>query len=447
MTPHHLQPVACGDGAWPFSLPGEGEAARWLVSLGLRSGDRVALAGLNLPATAQVVLAGLRMGLTLVPLNRRLAAAELRAQLAQAACRHVLAHPGHPLAGLAAHAALPESFPGSCATGGPPAGALVLFTSGSSGAPRPARLPATAIAAAVAAHVAALGLGVADRWVCPLPLDHVGGVMCVLRAAAAGCTVALHASADADALAADLDAGATGISVVPTVLRRLVAARNSRRWPAGLRHLLTGGGPLAPELAADCAALGLAPSQTYGLTEMASMATVLRPDDWAGHPASAGRCVPGARVRVVDGRIEVDGPMRFAGYEADGRLLPAPAGWHPTGDLGALAGDGFLTVHGRVSELIVSGGENVAASEVEAAIESHPAVAEAAVCGLPDPEWGEVVAAAVVLRGGGDPDELDAHLASRLAGFKRPRRWLFVDALPRTASGKLRRGDLRALFA
>lgn len=423
-----MTPLRSSDGPWPWSLPGEGAALDWLRGLGLRPGQRVALAGLNRPGTAQALAACMRLGLTVVLLNRRLAAAELAQQLASAAPAHVLADPAHPAAALADAAALPADFAGGTASG-PCLGGLVLFTSGTTGSPKAARLGPAAVQAAVAGHVAALGLGVADRWWLPLPLDHVGGAMGVLRALASGCSLVLPERFDAGA---DL-AGATGASVVPTMLARM--CDGGRPWPPGLRMLLTGGGPLAPALVARSAALGLAPAETYGLTEMGSMVTL------------DGRPIPGARLRLEDGRILVGGAMRFDGYERGGVLAEPAPDWHPTGDLGELDADGRLRVIGRVAELIVSGGENVAAPEVEAALEAHPAVVEAGVVGLPDPQWGEVVAAAVVLRGACPEAELEAHLAPRLAGFKRPRRWCFVAALPRTHTGKLRRGALRALFA
>jgi o-succinylbenzoate---CoA ligase len=199
--------------------------------------------------------------------------------------------------------------------------------------------------------------------------------------------------------------------------------------------LLTGGGPLPATLIAHSTALGLAPSETYGLTEMGSMVTL------------DGRPVPGARLRLDDGRILVGGVMCFDGYESGGQLREPAGEWHATGDLGACDAQGRLHIRGRLAELIVSGGENIAAPEIEAALEAHPAVAEAGVVGLPDAQWGEVVAAALVLRGGCSQAELEAHLATRLAGFKRPRRWLFVTDLPRTHTGKLRRNALKERFA
>lgn len=423
-----MTPVRCSDGEWPWSLPGEGDAMAWLRGLGLHPGDRVALAGLNRAGTAQALGAALRLGLAVVLLNRRLAADELRRQLTDATVSHVIADAEHPVSGMADITPLPADFGDTTATG-PCMGALVLFTSGTTGVPKAARLGTAAVRASIHAHVAALQLSPADRWWLPLPLDHVGGAMGVLRCLAAGCSLVLPPRFAADADLVDI----TGASLVPTMLARL--CDGGRSWPSGLRMLLTGGGPLSPALAARSASLGLAPSETYGLTEMGSMVSL------------DGLPVPGARIRVADGRILVAGAMRFDGYEVGGVVMEPAAPWHVTGDLGNIGPDGRLRISGRVAELIVSGGENVSAPEVEAALEAHPAVAEAGVVGLADPMWGEVVAAAVVARGGLDAAELEVHLAPILAGFKRPRRWLFVAALPRTHTGKLRRAALRELFA
>lgn len=412
MTP---QRVAAG-----WAWPGEAAARDHLLGLGLRPGRRLALGGLDRPATAVLLAAALRLGLTVIPLNRRLTPEELRGLHARARADATLADPAHPLAAVVAAAPLPD-YAGPTGPGGPLAGALTIFTSGTTGSAKAAHLGPAAITAAVAAHVAALGLTAADQWWLPLPLDHIGGAMGTLRALACGCTVALGA---------EPDAAATGASVVPTMLARLVAA--GVRAPVRLRLALTGGGPLDPALAAAARALGWRVRETYGLTEMGSMVTL------DGVP------VPGAQVRIEDGRVQVAGPMLFSGYEGDAGLDP-PSTWHATGDLGELV-DGRLHIIGRVAELIVSGGENIAAPEVEAALLTHPQVAEACVVGLPDAQWGEVVAAAVVVRDGLAPATLDAWLRDRIAGFKRPRRWLAVEALPRTGLDKVQRAAVRRLF-
>jgi len=210
---------------------------------------------------------------------------------------------------------------------------------------------------------------------------------------------------------------------VPTQLLRLVEAGIAP--PARLRIALTGGGPLSCELAERARTAGWPVRETYGLTEMGSMTTL------DGVP------LPGVRLRISDGRVEVGGAMRFDGYERDGVLEPAGE-WHATGDLGELR-------DGR-PELIVSGGENVAAPEVEGVLAQHPAIGEVCVVGVPDAAWGESVAAAVVARQPLAIAELDEWISTRLAGFKRPRRWLLIDALPRTALGKVQRHLVLRMF-
>jgi o-succinylbenzoate---CoA ligase len=177
--------------------------------------------------------------------------------------------------------------------------------------------------------------------------------------------------------------------------------------------------------------------QTYGMTETCSQVTTLAPDDAARRVGSAGRPLLTTHVRIEEGEILVQGPtVSRDALDADG--------WLRTGDLGRIDEEGFLYVTGRKSDVIVTGGENVMPAEVEAVLVSHPAVADAAVVGRPDPEWQEAVHALVVLGDGAEAseEELRTHCADSLAGFKVPKRVDFVSSLPRTASGKLLRGEL-----
>jgi len=193
---------------------------------------------------------------------------------------------------------------------------------------------------------------------------------------------------------------------------------------------------------------------TYGLTEAASQVATLLPDGAAAKPGSAGRPLLFTDVAVIDeagqtlppntpGEIVVAGPTVMAGYYRDEAATAAALrdGRLHTGDIGLLDGDGDLWLLDRRADLIVSGGENVYPAEVERVLREHPAVALAAVVGLPHPEWGQQVAAAVVLRqpGAATTEELLAHCRARLAGYKRPRRLRLVDELPQTASGKIQR--------
>jgi O-succinylbenzoic acid--CoA ligase len=224
---------------------------------------------------------------------------------------------------------------------------------------------------------------------------------------------------------ADLE-GVTLASLVPTQLARALEAGLTGGAVPALRAVLLGGGPIAPALLERAASAGVPVVPTYGMTEACSQV------------ATGGAPLFCTRVRISPrGEVLVAGPT-----VAPGAL--APDGWLHTGDLGALAADGTLTITGRAADTIVSGGENVAPAEVEAVLEAHPAVAEAAVHARPDPEWGEAVVATVVLRAGAGASEEDLrdHVRARLAAFKVPKAVAFADALPRTASGKLLRRAL-----
>jgi O-succinylbenzoic acid--CoA ligase len=209
--------------------------------------------------------------------------------------------------------------------------------------------------------------------------------------------------------------------------------------PPRLRCALIGGGPLAPALVQRARAAGVPVSQTYGLTEACSQVTTAPPGDArVRRAADAGPALFCTRVGLSpDHEILVRGPT-----VAPGAL--GPDGWLHTGDLGELDDEGRLGVTGRISDTIVTGGENVAPAEIEGVLLEHPSVADAAVHGIPDAEWGEAVVAAVVLapemRAG--EDELRRHCATRLARYKVPKQVRFVSSLPRTSSGKLRRREL-----
>jgi O-succinylbenzoic acid--CoA ligase len=273
-----------------------------------------------------------------------------------------------------------------------------------------------------------LGADPDERWLCPLPLSHVAGLMILVRSAVAAGTVVLEPF-DADGTARRLrEGGITLVSLVPTMLARILDA-GGRPGPR-LRRVLLGGGPVPPALMRRAADAGFPVSQTYGLTEACSTVTLAEPGDLE----TAGRALPGTGLTVAqDGEILISGPTVVGEWDA-----------LRTGDLGRLDGEGRLIVIGRKSDTIVSGGENVAPAEVEAVLEEHPQVAEAAVFARPHPEWGESVTALVVPDGKLAPTaaELREHVAARLAGYKVPKSFELVTKLPRTPSGKLLRREL-----
>jgi O-succinylbenzoic acid--CoA ligase len=313
--------------------------------------------------------------------------------------------------------------------------ALIVSTSGSSGPPKGVRLTFGNLEASARASASHLDHGLDDRWLCDLPIFHVGGASILVRSLLQATTVLLEERFDPVRSAALLRAGdATLASMVSATLSRTLDM-HPRRY-SGVRAVLVGGGPVPFDLLERARAGGLPAVATYGMTETASQVATGRLSD--------GKVValPGAELRTIDGRIQVRGPMVFRGYV--GEPDRDPASWFETGDLGAVATDGSLQVFGRADEVIITGGENVHPAEVESVLSEHPGVAGVVVLGMPDPTWGASVVA--VYEGEATPGELDRHARYRLAGFKLPRQWIRVDALPRASIGKIDRQAVRALL-
>jgi o-succinylbenzoate---CoA ligase len=300
---------------------------------------------------------------------------------------------------------------------GPPSApgtALIVHTSGTTGTPRPVELTYGNLLANALGCAVALGHDKRERWLCPLPLSHVGGLMVLIRSAIYGTTAVLDAPERDDVTIA---------SMVPTQLARLIAAgvRPGRR----LRTVMLGGAAAEPRLL-DA---GWPAVTTYGMTQTCSAVVV------------DGRPLPNVEIRIAPERSGGEGAARGIGEILVAGPSVAGGGTLRTGDLGWIE-DGRLIVTGRKTDTIVTGGENVAPAEVESALLEHPAVAEAGVFGRADPEWGEAVTAHVVLRADASESELRGWCAQRLAGFKVPKAIVAVDALPRNASGKLLRREM-----
>lgn len=422
-TAAHRRPdriaLECGDVVMTYAQLDDraGRAAAALAERGVRPGDRVGVA-LTPGVDAVVALhACWLLCAAAVPLDPRLTEAERAAR-----ARDVVLTVDAPLS--------QDSAPLPAAPCGPGDLAMVVHTSGTTRDPKPVEISWANARANAVGSALALGLYPRERWLCPMPLSHVGGLMVLLRSALYATTVVLEPPPfDAARLAGRLNRGdATIVSVVPTMLARLLDAGLER--PQRLRCLLLGGGPADPALLHRALAAGVPVSQTYGLTEATSQVTVSDP----GEPDTAGWPLAGVDVMIAaDGEIVVGGPVVAGGGEL------------ATGDLGRLDARGRLQVIGRKADTVVSGGENVAPAEVEAVLLAHPAVADAAVFGRPDEEWGERVVARVLARdeAGLDIAELAAYCRERLAAFKVPKLFEPADGpLPRTASGKLLRREL-----
>ncbi|MDP1846519.1 MAG: AMP-binding protein [Solirubrobacteraceae bacterium] len=388
-------------------------AARRLSALGVRPGDRVGIALPARRAFAETLHGCLLLGAVALPVDRRLKAAERAAQTAS--CATVVSR---PLDGLADEGAPLSGTHDLTAT------AIVVHTSGTTSGPRPVGLTFGNWLWSALGSAAALGVRRDDVWLCTLPLSHVGGLSILVRSVIYATKVVLHERFDAEAAADEIAVRSTLVSVVPTTLARLLDS--GLRHPPSLRVALIGGAPITPALLERAAAAGVPAVGTYGLTEACSQVTT------GGPPLFCTRVRIGARREIL-----VAGPtVAPAALSSDG--------WLHTGDEGALDAAGRLTVTGRAGDTIITGGENVAPAEVEAVLESHPAVAEAAVHGAPDAEWGERVVATIVLREAhtATADDLRGYCRVRLAGNKVPRVVRFTRELPRTVSGKILRRSL-----
>ena len=389
-------------------------AAGGLAAQGVGTGDRVAIALPPGEAFTTLLHAIWGLGAVAVPHDLRLAEHE------RPPAEHVVA-------------ALPDGPPRDLRkTVDGDEVALGLQTSGTSGTPKPVAPTFANLHWSALGSAAALGARPDDAWLCTLPLSHVGGLSIVIRSAIQGTRAVVHERFDTDRVLHALhEDDVTLVSLVPTTLQRLLDA--GLKHPPRLRCALLGGAPVPPALQRRAARAGIPVAQTYGLTETCSQVTTQTPGELEADAGPPLFCI---RIRTApDGEIEVQGPTVVG---------QAPGTWLATGDLGRLDREGRLTVTGRKADTIVTGGENVAPTEVEAVLAEHPSVQEAAVHGRPHPAWGEAVVATVVLKPGAhaSPDELRRHCAAQLAGFKVPKQIDLTSALPRTRSGKLLRRAL-----
>ena len=423
-------------------------------------------------------------GRPVMPLNTRLTAGELAQQLRDARATCMIGEtdddrlarlsglvprlevvPAPDLASLPGAPALAASEPRGIVAGKSDSAAdtavyAVVFTSGTSGRSRGACLTRSNFTASAVAAAERLGPAVAGRWLASMPLFHVGGLSMLVRSVIFGGPVRLLPRFDAAVVSDALDSGdVDAVSLVPTMLSRVLAHRGARRAPPGLRVLLLGGAAASPDLLARACALGYPVCPTYGLTEATSQVATAAPPEPGGPLPAPVRPLAGVEVRIVDnarevapgepGEILVRGAIVTAGYLNDPAATSRAIrdGWLHTGDIGFVDSVGGLHVLDRRDDLVVSGGENVYPAEVEAVLLGHPSVADAGVAGLPDVDLGARVVAWIVAseNAAADAGALDAHCRQQLAGFKVPREFRFVESLPRNATGKLQRRHLAGL--
>lgn len=387
--------------------------------VGLRPEDVVAVALPPGPEWLDIVAETWGAGAAVFPLDHRLHRAEASALLDRARPTVVWDETG------------PRRIDG---TGAEARIALMVHTSGTGGVAKLVQFDRQAIDAAVASSALALQATAADRWICCLPLAHVGGLLVLLRGVLLGAPVSVHGSFDPAAVAAERDTAF--VSLVPTMLTRLL---DHGADLSHLRAILVGGAHLSPAVREAAERAHAHVIETYGLTET------------CGGVVYDGLPLPGTEMRInADGGIELRGPTLMLGYRFDPVGTQAAFtsdGWLRPGDAGEIDADGRLQVVGRVDDLINTGGEKVWPEEVETVLREHPKAREVAVGGRRDPEWGQRVVAWVVPADPADPptlEQLRAFVAARLPRHKAPRELVVVEELPRTLSGKVRREALGA---
>lgn len=441
----------------------------------VREGERIAWLGLNHPDFIVFLMALARLGAIAVPLNMRLATPELAAILRQSGTRLLFRDEVFADAGAAAARAAGVATAGTASlidahatgaallAGSDDSPVMIVYTSGTTGAPKGALHTQANLLWNIASAIAAQDITAADHVLNALPMFHVGG-LCIqtLPVLAAGGSVTLHARFDPGAWIADVSARRPSLSLlVPATLKAILAHPD---WPSAdlssLRLLNTGSSTVPLSMIEAVQARGVPVSQVYGATETGPVSIVLRADDAFGHIGSTGKPAMHVEVRLVKadgkeaatgetGEICVRGKNVVAGYWNDAGNQAFADGWFRSGDLAYRDPDGFYWVVGRSKDMIISGGENIYPAELENVLADCPDIVESAVIGQEDARWGEVAVAVVVRRPDSslDEDGVIALFDGRLARYKHPRRVVFAESLPKTALGKVQKAALRGWMA
>lgn len=463
-----------------------------LSAAGLARGDRLAVLSLNSPQFVETLFAAAHLGLIVVPLNIRLSLREWRQQLNDSGARMLLLGPEYERheADLLTETPLervvklpPDLLAETASAFGADVDAapfapappvtdsvglddpfVILYTSGTTGTPKGAVLThGNQLANALNACMT-LDIRSEDTSITLLPMFHAGGIgLFTLPTLYAGGTVVLPRQFDAgEALRLIEQLKVTVVFGVPTIHRSLLEHPDfDQRDLRSVRWFYSGGAPCPLDLIKAFHDRGFRFGQGYGLTETSPTHFLLVPEDFQRKAGTIGRPSMHAEARIVDehgrdvppgvvGEVVVAGPNVVREYwrRPEETAAAFKDGWFYTGDLGRMDEEGYVTLVGRRKEMIISGGENIYPIEVEQVLESHPDIVEAAVVGLPDRRWGETPHAAVVLRPGVTqlPEDLTAWCRERLAGYKVPKSFLVLDALPRNAAGKVQKPQLAEMI-
>ena len=332
----------------------------------------------------------------------------------------------------------------------------IIYTSGSSGRPKGVVLSHRNLQASAEAVIDHYKCQPGERWLCAMPLYHVGGLSILVRAAIGGMAIDLKRSFDVSEIDRELRSGVPHyLPLVPTMLKRIVDKSSEEGYPDSIKAVILGGARCELELANQARTIGLPIATSYGMTETASQIFSQRPSRISVDEDDCGMALGGIEVKleeIDDGlsQVLIRGPQVSGVYWDNGFSVNSLCedDWLHTGDYGRLSADSRLSIFGRSDDVILTGGENVMPEEVEVILELHPNIQACGVFGLTDPSWGQRVAAAVILHGDGEltAEAILAWCNERLASYKVPRQLFFVSELPRTKSGKLKRASLRKKY-
>ncbi len=460
-----------------------------LQKAGLKKGDHIAWLGKNSDLYYTLFYGAARLGVVMVPVGWRLAPPEWTYIINDTGARLLFTGPGFEAAGASiagdlatvertftpdeAWRWIADAAPQPFDAAGPDDGVLQLYTSGTTGNPKGVILSNRNLFGLRRPSLdAALPWSEWDEGevvMVAMPCAHIGGTGLGVMALAAGREALVIGEFTPDAVFDAVEhGGVTRFFMVPAALHLLLLHPRCKTVDfSRLKYIIYGASPIPLDLLRECIAMfGAQFLQAYGMTETTGTIVMLPPEDHDPNGnvrmRSAGKALPGVELKIVDGdgsempvgevgELITRSSNNMAGYwnlpEASAKTI-TPDGWVYTGDAGYLDADGYLFIHDRVKDMIITGGENVYPAEVESAIYGHPAVQEVAVIGVPDEKWGEAVKAVCVPRAGVTIDEADviAWARTKIAGFKVPKSVDVIDALPRNPSGKILRKDLRAPY-
>lgn len=454
--------LSFGEDEWTFSEINEMalDYAGKLANFGITERSRVALLAKSNAEAVLVMYGCLHIGCEMVLLNERLAGAEIAYQIEDSRVDRVFTDAAlydkvaeaRPVSFEQLKQANPVEF--KIATEWAKDRTIsIMYTSGTTGNPKGVRQTAENHFSSAISSALNLGLSPDDVWLCTVPLFHISGFSILMRSLVYGMGVRLHDKFDPSICARELCSGqATHSSLVSVMLDSVLREIEVEKLEVSADFkVLAGGGPVPVSYLQRAEAHGIQVLQTYGMTETSSQTTTLQPAEAKRKAGSAGKPlflyqvkIDGAQGAGETGEILIKGPQVTPGYI--GRFsdrIVQKNGWLATGDIGYLDEEGFLFVVDRRSDLLVSGGENVYPAEIEKVLAAHPAIREAGVCGMVDERWGEVPAAFVVLSDPSALAELPDFCRAHLAGYKVPKMFRAVDALPRNAANKLLRRELK----